>query len=193
MNYIFDIGNVLVNFLPVQFLQTLCGDTEVVNALYETVFQSPEWTMLDADTISREDATQRFCSRKPEYRELIKDVMARIPEMLTPKTEIVELLSKIKAGGQKLYYLSNYQKDLHRYIYEKYAFFKLFDGGIFSCDVHLLKPNPEIYIRLMEEYSLRAVDCVFIDDTAANVETAEKLGMRGIVFREADDISRFLR
>ena len=45
-----------------------------------------------------------------------------------------------------------------------------FDGIIVSGDERLLKPDPAIYRLLLDRYGLEAEDCVFIDDSKANVE-----------------------
>ena len=78
--------------------------------------------------------------------------MGWLTDMLTAMPQFVQWLAKIKAQGHGLYYLSNYHHLLRNYIMETYDFFALFDGGVFSCDVKLLKPQPQIYQRLLEKY-----------------------------------------
>ena len=56
------------------------------------------------------------------------------------------------------------------------------DGGVFSWKVQMIKPDEGIYRRLLETYGLKAEECVFMDDNPANVETAKRLGIQGIVF-----------
>ena len=56
------------------------------------------------------------------------------------------------------------------------------DGGVFSCYVQLIKPDPEIYRTLMDKYDLKAEECVFIDDREENVVAARELGMQAIRF-----------
>ena len=56
------------------------------------------------------------------------------------------------------------------------------DGGIFSCKVHLTKPDPAIYKLILAQYNLTAEECVFIDDTLPNIKAAEALGIHGIHF-----------
>jgi len=50
-----------------------------------------------------------------------------------------------------------------------------------------VKPDPEIYKTLLRRYSLKAEECVFIDDTEENVISAEKLGLKGLVFTGYED------
>ena len=85
----------------------------------------------------------KFLSQRPKTQKNIIKTMEKLPDMLTPILETIEWLAKIKASGHKLYYLSNYHKVLSRYVQDEYSFFRLFDGGAFSCMYiylnHLLK------------------------------------------------------
>ena len=46
----------------------------------------------------------------------------------------------------------------------------------------MLKPDSEIYIRLLEKFGLKAEECLFIDDMEANTETAQELGWKTYCF-----------
>ena len=192
MNFIFDIGNVLVDFKPDLFLHSMLGDPGLEAKMLTLIFKCPQWKQLDAGTITSREATDVFCQKEPEHKAVIKKIMTDLPQMLTPMTRTAKILPKIKGKGHKLYYISNYHEDLSRYILQKYDFFNLFDGGVFSWQVQLLKPGPEIFLCFLEKYRLKARDCVFFDDMEENVETAQKLGINGVVFRDARDVKNFL-
>ena len=55
-----------------------------------------------------------------------------------------------------------------------------FDGGVASCEVHINKPDPKIYKALLDKYSLKAEECVFIDDRLETVQAAFALGFAGV-------------
>ena len=61
MHFIFDIGNVLVDFKPLPFLQKRIANPLVEDVLYRTIFQSPQWLALDQGLITQEEATAIFC------------------------------------------------------------------------------------------------------------------------------------
>lgn len=193
MNFVFDIGNVLIDFKPEPFLHSLLHHPINEQKMLEVIYRSQEWIQLDAGTITQDEACSIFCAREPEYQDLIVKVMDHLPHMLTPMEETIKWLPKIKEHGHKLYYLSNYHTKLSKYIRDRYTFFELFDGGVFSCDVHLLKPDPQIYHSLLIEYGLSAEDCVFFDDTEINVMAAKKIGMHGVVFNEARQVEEFIK
>ena len=60
------------------------------------------------------------------------------------------------------------------------------DGLFVSAFHRMLKPDPAIFLRMCEEFSLDPEECFFIDDIAANIEGAAKVGMRGVQFPEYD-------
>jgi len=99
--------------------------------------------------------------------------------------ESIELLDQLRArreGGEdvRLYYLSNMPVPYARALERRLPFFQWFDGGVFSGDVKLVKPNSEIYELLAWRHGFDPAQTLFIDDTAANVEAARALGWRAI-------------
>ena len=193
MNFIFDVGNVLIAYNPELFLRSLLNDPRQEEKMNEIIFSGPEWKKLDEGTITQEEASMVFCEREPEWKEIIEKVMSSLPGVLTPIFETIELLPAIKKAGHKLFYLSNCSRELSQHILKEYSFFSLFDGGIFSCDVRLLKPSPEIFLYFLNKYQLAAEDCLFFDDVEQNVDAAEKLGIKGVLFRSAQDAKQFLQ
>lgn len=53
---------------------------------------------------------------------------------------------------------------------------------VVSGDVGVRKPAPEIYERFLAEAGCEAEDCMFIDDTPENLDTAGRLGFRTLGF-----------
>jgi len=186
MNFIFDIGNVLINFKPLEYLQDLFGDDE--NLIYKmgtTVFLSPEWNMLDQGLLTGKEAIDIFCNREQNYKTAIVKTMTNLTKMLTPIPESLELLPQIKEAGHKLYFLSNMLFDHRDYLLSNFSFWEMFDGGVFSCDILEIKPAPAIYHHLLDKYQLNAKDCIFFDDREENVVAADELGVKGVLFTDA--------
>jgi putative hydrolase of the HAD superfamily len=57
----------------------------------------------------------------------------------------------------------------------------LFDVVVDSCEEGIRKPDPEIYLRTAERLFVEPNQCVFLDDSAVNVDAAKAVGMRGVV------------
>lgn len=192
MNFIFDIGNVLIEFNPFTFLGNLFSEQSVIDKMYETIFQSPEWESFDQGAMTHAEACGIFCTREPNSQAEIRQVMQSLKDMLVPIDETVALLPEIKKAGHGLYYLSDNHKELSRYLLEVYPFFALFDGGVFSCDVQMTKPSVEIYRYLLGKYQLDPKECLFFDDREENVVAAHKVGIHGVLFTGAACVKPFL-
>lgn len=175
---VFDIGNVLLSFKPLEFLNNRYTDEEIVSILFKEIFRSKEWLMLDRGTLTEKEAIDIISKRIPEYKEYVEDVFKNYYEMLLPIDSSIELAYKLKEEGYKLYLLSNYPKTAFQFITEKYKFFKIFDGGIISYKYKLLKPEKEIYDTLIDKYGLDPKKTLFIDDTKENTDMAEVIGFK---------------
>jgi 2-haloacid dehalogenase len=74
----------------------------------------------------------------------------------------------------------------------RYEFMGWFDGTVVSAHEGVAKPNPEIFRRLLERFGLAAERTVMIDDSAANLEAARRLGLKTVHFRSAADLRSWL-
>jgi len=192
MNFIFDVGNVLVDYTPVVYLRSLFTDESVVSKMLKVIYKSPEWLQMDEGILTHKEATEVFCTREPDYQAAIIKVMQNFDKTFTPLPETIKQLPKIKKSGHELYYLSNIHAEIRDFLVDTHDFFNLFKGGVFSCDINYIKPAPEIYRHLLGKYSLNPKDCIFFDDMEQNVKAAEKEGIKGILFKSADCILEFI-
>ena len=192
LNFIFDFGNVLVDFKPVVYLSGLFSDKSLIELLNDMIFSSPEWLMMDKGSLTRDEAIDIFCAREPGYQEEIRLTMNNTNDIVSPIEETIELLPKIKENGHRLYYLSNMPIETRAFLLENHEYIKMFDGGVFSCDVNALKPSPEIYKILLDRYNLIPGECIFFDDVERNVAAAEKEGIKGVLFTTAECILDYI-
>lgn len=184
-NIIFDIGNVLLRFNPKEHLMTKLNDEALVMEILKEVFQCEEWAMLDRGTITEEEAKKVIGERNIIKKEHVDLAFENWYDILTPMEETVEVLKKLKSKGYNIYFLSNFHHLAFEHVTTKNEFFKEFHGGIVSYKENLLKPEKEIYLRLLEEYTLKGEECVFIDDTEVNLVGAKDLNINTILFRDA--------
>jgi HAD superfamily hydrolase (TIGR01509 family) len=95
-----------------------------------------------------------------------------------------ELLKWIKSKT-KLYALSNTNEVHDRYQHQAYPILKLFDQYFTSHTLGERKPDASIYTAVQKLTGAEAKDCLFIDDTAENVDAALKAGWQAV--RTVDD------
>jgi glucose-1-phosphatase len=73
----------------------------------------------------------------------------------------------------------------------------LFDTVIISAEVGVVKPGAKIYQTALTQAKVAADQAVFVDDMAVNIEACEKIGMKGVLFREPQaamfQLDRFLK
>ena len=63
----------------------------------------------------------------------------------------------------------------------------VFDTVIISAEVGVVKPSAKIYELALEQAKVKAKEAVFVDDVAVNIEACEKVGMKGILFKDASE------
>jgi putative hydrolase of the HAD superfamily len=182
-NVVFDIGNVLIDWRPC--LKGFFGEEETA-AVEEAVFGSGLWTSMDYGIEDDLKIIEKMIALKPDYREQIRYVMENLDRLAEQFDYTKKWIADLQEQGYGVYFLSNYGK----YLLEKQPqvtdFTPLMDGGIFSCDVHLAKPDRKIYELLCKKYDLIPQDCVFVDDRQDNVEAAREYGMAAVLFEGYD-------
>ena len=178
-NIIFDLGNVLIRFKPEEFVNKNIKK-EYREKFFNAIFKGQEWADLDRGVLEYSDAVKIFSEKIPECSSEIKKLFDNyILDVLEPIEKNIEIMKSLK-GKYKLFVLSNFHYPAFDYIFENWEFFKYFDGKVVSGHCKLLKPEKKIYELLCLTYSLKPNECVFIDDTKANIETAEEFGINGI-------------
>ena len=190
-NIIFDLGNVLLNFSPKEYLEGKIP-AEKVEIVYKAIFNSEEWAMLDRGTITEEEAIKNISSRNSSYCDEIALAFKDWYDILSPIAETVEVLSTLKENGYNIYYLSNFHELAFHEVTKKNKFFELFDGGVVSYVEKLLKPEEEIYKMILDRYKLNPSETIFIDDMEANVEGANKLGIKTILLKNTNKLKEEL-
>ena len=98
---------------------------------------------------------------------------------------MVQLAESLKTRLPRLI-LSNTNAIHMDYIFEQYPWIHAFDAHVLSHEVGLLKPDAAIYQHALSKCGLVAERTVFLDDLAANVEAARRVGLRAIHFQNAE-------
>lgn len=189
MNIVFDLGAVVIGWEPARLLQTRfperAPDPEAASGLARAFFHHPDWQDFDRGVRGVDDVVERTAARLSLPRDRLHDFVASLGEHLMPIDTSVELLATLRhrrSAGEhiRLYYLSNMPVPYARALERRFSFFQWFDGGVFSGDVKLVKPDGDIYEMLAWRHDLAASRTLFIDDMPANVEAARAQGWRAI-------------
>ncbi len=190
-NIIFDLGNVLLDFNPREYLKSKISDDKL-EEVFKAIFSSEEWVMLDRGTITEKEAINNIINRNSTYINEINLAFDNWYDLLKPIEETVEILISLKESGYKIYYLSNFHELAFGEVTKKNKFFELFDGGVVSYAEKLIKPEEDIYKLILERYKLNPNESIFVDDMEANVEGANKVGIKTILFKGPKELKEEL-
>jgi putative hydrolase of the HAD superfamily len=182
MNIVFDLGGVVLTWNPRAIVAGVFADEASQTLVLSEVFGHRDWVELDRGTLLLDAAIAGAASRTGLPEADLARMFRRVPLALVPIPQMVDLLHRLKARGHSLYCLSNMHADSLAHLKAGYTFWKLFNGAIFSCLVHLCKPEPAIYAHLLKTFELNGHETLFIDDMEANLDAAKPFGLRTIRF-----------
>jgi HAD superfamily hydrolase (TIGR01509 family) len=126
--------------------------------------------------------------------EVSKDIRVPIEEVEQRFTQhrinrqVVETILALKKHGHTPVLLSNASHDYLLPIMRKLGTYILFDRIFVSSETGLMKPDPDIFRYVLAEMAVDARDAIMVDDSARNIDAAELVGMRGIVYVPGMDI-----
>ncbi len=106
--------------------------------------------------------------------------------------ESLRLLDDLDSRSVPMALLSNASAAFGRAA-ERQPWARHFRALVFSGDLEILKPDPEIYSHLLRVIDARAADCLFFDDRQPNVEAARTFGMHAELWRGAGNARELLR
>ncbi len=181
-SFIFDIGNVLIDFDLSRLLQMISENSGVpIDALNGT------WTQ--ADTVALETGKINSQDHYRLYADFIGlkwsyDVWKRVwMDIYSINETGMTIVKECTAKGFPIYILSNLAEYNKEAIEMKFNhFFKRFNACFFSYELGMLKPDTEIFLSVCSTIKTPPEKCVFIDDLPENVHGARSIGMRAIHF-----------
>jgi epoxide hydrolase-like predicted phosphatase len=88
--------------------------------------------------------------------------------------------------------INNAWSGLRAYI-EREKFDDAFHHLTISAEVGVMKPSAKIYEFALEQLQVKAKEAVFVDDVLENIEACEKLGMKGIQFKDPESALKQLK
>ena len=191
-NIVFDVGGVLVDFCYMEYMRKLGFPEEVCKEFESDIVFSQLWNDMDMGNLLLDEARVKFKERLREmYRSCDREVdlfVENIKGIVKEYDYSKPLLQRLKDNGYGVYILSNYPKDLSDLHWKDFKFLPVADGYIISAYERMVKPDERIYRLLTERFGIDLTESVFIDDRQINIDAAEKLGMKGILFRSHDEL-----
>ena len=179
---IFDIGKVLMDYDFEAFIKKIYPNREIAEGVTSALFGDGRWDEVDRGVLSDCELRASFVNAAPQWKREILYVYEHIGDGFYPMSYAKDWICELKERGFQVLYLSNYSTHAMASNWKVLDFLPLMDGGVFSCDAKMLKPDREIYEWICQKYNLVPSECVFFDDKKENVDAAAAYGMYAIQF-----------
>ena len=193
-NIIFDFGGVLMDWNPRYFYKDYFNDDEKMEFFLRNI-ATDEWNAEQDRGRSLAEGTEILIAKFPEWETEIRAYYDNWTTMLRSDIpENVAVLRQLKHSDYELFGLTNWSAETFPYALANYDFFEIFNGKIVvSGEEKLIKPDPKIWLILLEKYSIQSKESIFIDDNPKNIETAKNLGFITVHITEETNLAEELR
>lgn len=190
---IFDLGNVVVRWEPHAALPAELSERDVDDFFARTDFFTKN-ADHDAGKPFGDWISELESSDNPEDAKILKHYVENFPASLTglvPGTH--ELLHDLKNAGIRLFGLTNWSAETFHHAEAAVPSFEFFDDILVSGAEGMAKPDPRIFELALSRWDLTPELTGFVDDSIANVEAAESVGLTAHHFTSAKDARSWAR
>jgi len=186
---IFDLGNVVININIDRFFKKILEHSvkkriditrdflEILASLELGKYSEQEFYLEMKDKAGLKNISQS------EFVDIFNDIFD------SWNNNVLDFIKNMrKSKKYKIYALSNTNAIHIRYLIpSKVDLAEYFDDTFYSYDLGLAKPDLKVYRRVLKIIKSKPEECLFIDDNTINIKAAEKVGMKGFIFKNEDD------
>lgn len=107
--------------------------------------------------------------------------------------EMMAFAKELKNDGLKIFVLSNSLMERVEYYHQHFPeIFNLFDGVYFSTETGFVKPDPKAFENILIKNNLKATECLYLDDSLENTQSALGLGINSVIFENISQAKDFI-
>jgi 2-haloacid dehalogenase len=185
---VWDFGGVLLDWDPRYVYRSLFADeAQMERFLIEVT--STRWHEDNDRGVPYETSCAVLAAAHPQYAEEIWAWWRRSEEMIAGPIEgSVVVLEQLLEAGVHCYGLTNMEAQTYPLRCARYPFLRALRGTVVSSAEGVIKPDPEIFRRLLARFELQAPHTVFIDDAPRNVAAAAALGLVAVRFESPEQL-----
>ena len=186
---ILDYGNVIsltdIKAIDAQLAEATGIPVEAFGNLYSTHRSDFDRGLISGEEMYRRLLHNNGYEKAAQGNGLLKKMVdIDLAAWRTVNDEVCNWALDVQRQGFKLGILSNmpyqfldrYEKEIPPFVAADYA--------CFSCRLHLIKPEPEIYRNCLAGLGICADEAVFFDDLERNIAAAQKLGFHAFIWKE---------
>ncbi len=191
---IFDFGGVLLKWNPYNILQPYFPGEQQAAENFLDEINFTEWNAQQDKGRSFTEGVAVLSQQFPQHAHIVRALHEQWEKSVDGQfDESIELLRELKEKGHPLYGLSNWSAETFPIVRKRYDFFELFDGILLSGEVKLIKPDPAIFELCLKMICKPASECLFIDDSEANINAAQQIGFDTIHFISSEQLRKELQ
>jgi putative hydrolase of the HAD superfamily len=175
MNFLYDIGRVLLDFdFEASLSRLLPADCADPRARLERLLERKddfEAGKIEADAyIEWALGVIGSGASADQFRDAWRSIF-------TPNEPMWKCVRQLAAKGHRLILFSNTNSIHCPWIFENYRDFDLFENAVLSYEVGSIKPDAGIYTHALEMHGLDPAATLYIDDLPENIATGRAFGL----------------
>jgi putative hydrolase of the HAD superfamily len=189
--FVFDFGRVVFRWRPEALVAAAiphrAADPAAVRHWVGQVFQAydGDWGDFDRGVVEPPELARRIAARTGLSETEVAAIIAGCPDELVPLPDTVAWIRRLHAQGRPLHYLSNMPEPFAANFERSHDFMQLFESGVFSARVKLIKPEPAIFEHAAAVFRRAPADLLFLDDHLPNIAAARAAGWQAVHFVDA--------
>ena len=189
--FVFDFGRVVFRWRPEALVSAViphrATDAEAVRHWAGQVFQSygGDWADFDRGVVEPPELARRIAARTGLAVSEVAAIIAGCTDELAPLPDTVAWIRRLHAQGRPLHFLSNMPEPFAAHFERTHDVIGLFESGVFSARVKLIKPDPAIFEHAARVFRRAPSDLLFLDDHLPNIAAARAAGWEAVHFVDA--------
>ncbi len=182
---IFDYGNVLCESQPAADVQALANILDLPVPQFTEIYWQFRVAYDDGslDPTAYWNTVAQTASRTLTPAEIFALIEIDSRSWSHPAPVMPQWARDLRAAGIRTALLSNMPVPVRDYVLGC-PWLPDFDARVFSCEIGVCKPAPEIYRDCLNKLGVQSSEVLFLDDREPNVRAAEALGMPAVLFTD---------